>query len=44
MSSLSIGSTGALPRDLQHTVEMPALTLSNANFNLVARGMDGVMR
>ena len=39
-----IGSAGALPRDLRHTVEALALALSNANFDLVTGGMDGVMR
>ena len=39
-----VGSAGALPRDLRHTVETLALALSNANFDLVTGGMDGVMR
>ena len=39
-----VGSAGAIPCELRRTVETLARTLSDAGFDLVTGGMDGVMR
>lgn len=39
-----IGSAGTIPRELRRTVETLACALSDAGFDLVTGGMDGVMR
>lgn len=39
-----IGSAGTIPRGLRRTVETLACALSDAGFDLVTGGMDGVMR